>query len=221
MTQSRLNRIQTVLRRRQLDCTVILDNVHKPHNLSAIMRTCDAIGIDKIHAVQNDGKTKTSSHTASGSQKWVTVEQHPTGVSAIHHLQQQGMKIYAAHLSEQAVDYRSIDYTQPVAILMGQEKWGVSEACAAEVDGHITIPMLGMVESLNVSVAAAVILYELQRQRAAKGMYEVSQFNPEELDRLTFEWSQPKMTRYYQRQNLPYPDLDEDGDIIPPNIDQE
>lgn len=214
MTAQRLNQIKNVLRQRQFDATVILENVHKSHNLSAIIRNCDAVGIAEVHAVDGDAGWHTSNHTASGSQRWVNVHKHTDIDTCFAHLKQQGKTLYAAHLSDEAVDFRDIDYTQPFALLMGQEKFGVTPETAAKVDGHISIPMHGMVESLNVSVATAVILYEMQRQRLAAGLYEHCQLDPDRFEKTVFEWCQPKMARFYQDRNLPYPPLDEDGDII-------
>jgi tRNA (guanosine-2'-O-)-methyltransferase len=214
MIPQRYQRLKQVLDRRQLDLTVLMENVQKSHNLSAIVRTCDAVGIDRIHAVYDRQNAPTYSITARGSQKWVNRQIHPDLNTAIDYLRQQKFSIYAAHFSERVVDYREVDYTQPTAILLGAERWGVSEEAAKLVDGHIVIPMLGMVKSLNVSVAAAVILFEAQRQRTEAGLYQRSQFDRETYQKILFEWSHPKIAAIYRQQGKPYPILDEDGEII-------
>ena len=203
-----------MLAQRQFDFTVILENVHKPHNLSDIVRSCDAVGVAEVHAIQSaDHFGKVPAHTAAGSDRWVKVNRHTNTPTCLNTLKQRGFKIYAAHLSDQAQNFRDIDLTQPNAVLFGQEKWGVSKTAAAQADGHIIIPMHGMVDSLNVSVAAALILYEMQRQRQQVGAYDTCQLPAAELEHKIFEWCQPKMARYYRDKGLPYPEFDEDGYI--------
>ena len=213
MIPRRYERLKQVLSKRQADLTVITEDVHKPHNLSAIIRTCDAVGVLEVHAVNSNSKMPTYSPVAKGSDKWVNLHTHPKLENAIAQLQQRNIKIYAAHLSDKAVDYRDLDYTKPTAILMGAEKHGVSDLAANLVDGHIIIPMFGMVESLNVSVAAAVILFEAQRQRLAVGMYDRPSVDKETFNQIIFEWGYPDIAAMYRRRGEPYPPLNEDGSI--------
>ena len=127
----------------------------------------------------------------------------------------------AAHLSEQAVDFRQVDYTEPCVIIMGTEKLGISEEVAEIADEHIVVPMLGLGQSLNVSVATAVILYEAQRQRWEKGCYERgTTIDPETYRTTLFEWMQPKLTRYCKQKGIPYPNIDEDGDVVDHELTQ-
>ena len=214
MTKPRLERVTHVLAQRQINTAVLLDQVHKPHNLSAIIRTCDAVGIPQVHAVESHDALRTFNGTSMGSHNWVDLHIHNTFDAAIKAVKAQGMTVYAAHLSDQAVDFREPDYTQPCTILMGAEKHGVSDIAAAAADQHIIIPMLGMVESLNVSVATAVIAYEMQRQRVANGQYEQQQLDEASFEKLKFEWLQPKMAQHYRNKGQPYPPLDDDGDIV-------
>ncbi len=188
MTEARRRRIEEVLRRRQPDLTVLLENVHKPHNLSAILRSCDAVGVLEAHAVNPTGGVPTFNETSGGSHKWVYLRVHPDIQTAIGHLRERGFRIYATALREDAQDFREVDYTQPTAILLGAEKWGVSEETLALSHGAIKIPMLGMVQSLNVSVAAAVILFEAQRQRLKAGLYEHPRLDPELYQRVLEDW---------------------------------
>ncbi|MBE9047042.1 tRNA (guanosine(18)-2'-O)-methyltransferase TrmH [Pleurocapsales cyanobacterium LEGE 10410] len=213
MIPRRYARIKQVLDRRQPDLTVLTEDVHKPHNLSAIIRTCDAVGVFAVHAVNRHSNTPTYSQVAQGSEKWVKLSSHSDIKTAIKHLQQQH-RVYAAHLSDTAVDYRQIDYTQPTAILLGTEKWGVTPEAAGLVDGHIIIPMQGMVQSLNVSVANAVILFEAQRQRLQAGLYDRVRLDPETYRRVLFEWGYPDIAALYHRQGKPYPRLGEQGEIL-------
>ncbi len=210
----RYHRIKQVLEKRQPDLTVLTEDVHKPHNLSAIIRTCDAVGILDVHSINTTDDFPTFSQVSQGSDKWIFLHTHPDIQTAITHLKSQNVNIYAAHFSEQSLDYRDIDYTQPTAILLGAEKWGVSEQAANLVDGHIIIPMLGMVQSLNVSVAAAVILFEAQRQRLAKKMYDISRLDAARYHKILFEWSYGDLAKLYQKQRKNYPSLGENGEII-------
>ncbi len=220
MLPRRYQRICQTLDHRQPDLTILTEDVHKPHNLSAIIRTCDAVGVFEAHAINVvvDGEElPTFSQVAQGSEKWVYLHRHESIQTAIAHLQSRHFKVYAAHLSENAVDYRKVDFTQPTALLMGAERWGVSEAAASLVDGHVVIPMMGMVQSLNVSVAAAVILFEAQRQRLEAGYYDQPRLDAAVYEKALFEWGYPDLVQHYLDRQLPYPRLSHDGQILPPN----
>ena len=214
MMPRRYRRIREVLDKRQPDLSVMMENVHKPHNLSAILRTCDAVGAFEAHAVSQKGEVQTFNSTAQGSQKWVKLTVHPGTDEAIAHLQSRGFKVYAAHLSEKAIDYRKIDFTKPSTVLLGAEKWGVSDRAAELCDQHIIIPMVGMVESLNVSVANSVILFEAQRQRMIAGMYDAPRIEPEDYERILFEWAYPDLAEKYRQRNERYPKLDDEGQLL-------
>ncbi|WP_223789888.1 tRNA (guanosine(18)-2'-O)-methyltransferase TrmH [Marinicella meishanensis] len=213
MTPERFHKLQQVLQARQTDLTVVMDWVHKPHNFNAIIRTCDAVGVFETHYIPVEEGFRPLTNTAKGSQKYVLAHQHDCFADVAKQLQQSGHQLLAAHLSAEAVDYRQIDYTQPTAIVMGAELEGVSPDTAAQVDQHIVIPMVGMVESLNVSVACALVLYEAQRQRQAAGMYTSQSLDQATFERVLFEWCWPKIARMCQRQNKPYPVLDENGEF--------
>ena len=213
MTPERYRRIVTVLQRRQPDLTVILEGVHKPHNLSAIQRSCDAAGVLEAHAIAPERPYRVHKATASGSARWVEVHSHASTEAAIGLLRRTGHRIYAAHLSPTAVDFRAPDYTRPTAFLLGTEKYGVSERALALADTHVVIPMYGMVASLNVSVAAALLLYEAQRQRQAAGLYDRCRLAPDRYRSLVFRWGYPRLARRFDALGLPYPDIGEDGRI--------
>jgi tRNA (guanosine-2'-O-)-methyltransferase len=213
-TTERFHRVRRVLERRQPDLTVVMENVHKPHNFSAVVRTCDAVGVFEAHAVTPDGDLSVADAVAKGTRRWVRVRTHASLYECFDPLREDGFQILAAHPHERSVDFRSADFTRPTAILLGQEKDGVSPEAAARADGWIVIPMLGMVASLNVSVAAALILFEAQRQRAAAGMYEHSRLDPETFRRTLFEWAYPRLADKCRREGVPYPPLGEDGEIL-------
>ena len=119
----------------------------------------------------------------------------------------------AAHFSEDAVDFRTIDYTQPTVLLVGSELFGVSEQAAQSSDQHIIIPMLGMVQSLNVSVATAIILYEAQRQRELAGFYKERQLDDSQCEFLRFAWLHPQVKSFCDKFSIRYPNINQNGDI--------
>ncbi|MEO1174383.1 MAG: tRNA (guanosine(18)-2'-O)-methyltransferase TrmH, partial [Myxococcota bacterium] len=178
MTPERFARIRAVLDKRQPDLTVLMENVHKPHNYAAVIRSCDAVGCFEAHGVLYNEQLSNKIASAAGARKWVSVRDHSTIADAIGHLQERKFKVMAAHLSERSIDYRDHDFTEPTCILLGQELDGVTEDALNRVDGELHAPMHGMVESLNVSVAAAVILFEAQRQRTAAGFYAAPRLPP-------------------------------------------
>ena len=214
MTRRRYERILGVLSKRQPDLTILAESVHKPHNLSAMLRSCDAVGIGRVLALNPTGGIPTYNDTSGSAEKWVALEVHPALEPALGAVRAEGMQVLAAHLSPQARDYRDVDYTRPSCIIFGNEKQGVSAAAAAAADEHIVIPMLGMVQSLNVSVATAVILFEAQRQRRTAGLYDGPRLPPEELRRSAFRFLHPRQALALEASGEPFPELDEDGSIL-------
>lgn len=216
MSPERYARICEMLATRQPDLTVCLEQVHKPHNISAIIRTADAVGVHQVHAVWPTTRMRTLVSSAAGSNSWVSVKTHPTIGDAVGHLKAQGMQILATNLSARAVDFREVDYTRPTCVLLGQEKTGITEEALALADQDIVIPMIGMVQSLNVSVASALILYEAQRQRQNAGLYhrDNSMLDKEEQQRLLFEGGYPVLANVAKRKGLPRPQIDEQGQVV-------
>jgi len=214
MTPERFARLRAALDRRQTTLTVLMENVHKPHNYSAVLRSCDAVGIHAAHAVSTDQLVQTYPLSSASAAKWVGVEVHPEIDAACGHLKDGGFTILAADFGDDARDFRDIDYTAPTAILLGAERDGLSAEAARWADQRIVVPMEGLVQSLNVSVACAVILFEAQRQRRAAGMYERRHLADEVHGPLLFEWAYPEIAAYCRQRALPYPPLDADGEII-------
>ena len=215
MSPERFARIRQMLALRQPDLTVCLEEVNKPHNLAAMIRTCDAVGIASVHAVWPQAM-RMNNHAAKGSHYWVRVDHHDTIGEAVSTLRGQGMQILATHLSDRAVDFREIDYTRPTAILFGAEKHGISAEALALADQDIIIPMVGMAQSLNVSVASALILYEAQRQRQLAGFYQRSTclLSRDEQDQLLFERGYPVLARVCKHKQMPYPPLGDQGELL-------
>jgi len=206
--------VDRVLAQRQPDLTVLAEALHKPRNFSAIIRTCDAVGINEVHAVPGADGVAVHWNTSQGAEKWVRVRRHENLAVACAHLHDAGYQLIAAHLSDAAVDYREIDYTRPTALMVGTELWGVSEAALTVADREIVIPMKGMTQSLNVSVACAIVLYEALRQRDAAGLYAARRLRGDTYERQRFEWLHPGVARFCRERGLDYPDLDAAGRII-------
>lgn len=215
MNERRYRRICQMMAMRQPDLTICLEEIHKPHNVSAIVRSADAVGIQQIHAIWPDQQVKLSVSSAAGSNSWVKVISHQSTQDAIAHIKSQNMQILATNLSEHAVDFREIDYTRPTCIMMGQEKTGISQTALALADKHIIIPMAGMVQSLNVSVASALILYEAQRQRQLAGMYDRkhSILSVQEQQEWLFEGGYPVLAEVAKRKGLSRPFINSQGQI--------
>lgn len=214
MTPERFAQLNAVLDRRQPDLTVLMDDVHKSHNLAAILRTCDAVGVLEAHAVSPGGEVARHMHRAGGSAKWIEVTPHASVDAACDRLEAEGFRIVAAHFSARAVDFRTIDYTRPTALLLGAEKRGVAAGAAHRAHDHVVVPMHGQVASLNVSVAAAVVLFEAERQRAAAGLYAHPRLPSARRQRLLFEWAYPRIAGWCRQRGRPYPALDEHGALV-------
>jgi tRNA (guanosine-2'-O-)-methyltransferase len=215
MTPRRFQRLRDTLARRQPDLTVLMDNVHKPHNFSAVLRSCDAVGVLAAHGVWPSARLRPLGATSGGAGKWVRVHTHADVATATRALRAAKLRIVAAHASEGARDYRELDYTRPTAFVLGAELEGVSDQAQRLADVHVAIPMLGFAESLNVSVAAALLLFEAQRQRLAAGLYARSRLDPEVHARTLFEWAHPDVAAHCRRHGLAYPSMGEDGAIDP------
>jgi len=217
MTPERIEKLRAVLDRRQPDLSVITDYVHKGRNLSAIVRTADAVGIADVHCVIGDKDYRSFRGTALGSHRWVNVERYNTVEVPVAALKARGFQIVAAQLSERAIDYHQLDYTLPTALLLGAEKEGLSQHASDLADHHVTIPMVGMVESFNVSVAAGIILAEVQHQRQQKKYYDKRRISPAHYQRLFFEWAHPTVWQFCRDKGLDYPPLRDDGEIDNPS----
>ena len=212
----RFERLQAVLNHRMADLTVLLEHVEKPHNLSAILRSCDAVGALEAHIVSFDGRPRTFNSTAQGSQKWVPLHDHPDIDSAIGTLKGQGFRIYGTHLGVEAKDYRDCDFTGPTAFVLGAEKWGLTDRARDLMDEALFIPMRGMVQSLNVSVAAATLLFEAlrQRQQAGTAPSKGEGLSADHYKQLLFEWSYPQVADWCRQQGRPYPELNAEGELM-------
>jgi len=176
LTTERSEKLKALAANRQPSLTIILENVHDPHNLGAVLRTCDSVGIVEIHAlytIESKFKLKawTGHRSSSGAKKWVQVHYHDNVDDCFAAVRQKHDKIYGTHLAEDTVSLYKLDMVQSMALLFGNEHRGVSDEALAQLDGNFLIPQVGLTKSLNISVACAVSLYEAKRQRLVAGMY--------------------------------------------------
>ncbi len=190
MTSERKNKITHVLNKRQPDLTLIFENVHDPHNIAAVMRTCDAVGVQDIYILntkENQTKRfgKKSSASAAG---WLTIHQFEDTKACFEEVKNKYEHVVATHLGEEAVSLYELDLTQSMALVFGNEHSGVSQEALAFCDGNFIIPQVGMVQSLNISVACAVSLYEAFRQRNEKGFYAQTRLSPDYYQNLAAKW---------------------------------
>ena len=191
MTPEREKRLKYVLQNRQPDLTVVLENVFDPHNISAVMRTCDAVGIQDIYVLN----TKISRHkkwgarSSSSAAKWLTIHEHSDASVCFAELRKKFPVILTTHLSSSAISLFEIDFTKPVALVFGNEHDGVSEEIRGLADGNFVIPQVGMIQSLNISVACAVSLYEAFRQKQAAAHYDKNKLPETDQQDLWKIWS--------------------------------
>ena len=186
MTERRRARIEQVLRHRQKDLTLVLANIHDPHNVSAIYRSCDAFGVASVHLYYTTcAFPALSKKTSASARKWVDTVRHDDRESLFAALRARPCQVLATSCTPSARPVGDYDFTKPTAIIMGNEHAGVPEELIPHVDGEVYIPMFGMIKSFNVSVAAALMLAEASRQRREAGMYErMSWTNEEYAERL-------------------------------------
>lgn len=190
-TERRQRRIRQVLERRQPDLTVVLENVHDAHNVSAVLRSCDAVGIVEVHTIYSVDARPDRAYartTSASAAKWVEVNQHESVSACYRSLHARGFTILATALTEASKTLYETDLTEQVALVFGNEMRGLSAEAIDRADGAFEIPMHGMIESLNISVACAVTLFEAARQRSAAGHYERPKLDPHSLDARVADW---------------------------------
>lgn len=188
-TPEREARIRRVLAFRQHDLALVMANIHDPHNVSAIYRSCDAFGVPLVYQYY----TRTAfphlgEKSSASARKWVRSERHQTPESLMAALRDKGMAVYATSCSPGARPVADYDLAKPVAVIMGNEHSGVDPELLPLVDGELYIPMYGMIQSFNVSVAAALILSEASRQRFLAGKYASPTCPAEELEAMVQAW---------------------------------
>ena len=190
MTPERYKRLTAVLNHSQPDLTVVLENVFDPHNVSAVMRTCDAVGIQDVYILNNriPPHKKWGYRSSSTAAEWLTIHQFTDAEKCFEEVRKRYQKVYTTHLGNEAVDLYSLDLTQSVALVFGNETFGVSDDIRRFSDGDFIIPQVGIIKSLNISVACAVSLYEAFRQKNSKGHYQDSRMPQSQADAISSAW---------------------------------
>ncbi len=198
MTPERKQKLLTVLNRRQSNLTVVLENVFDPHNVSAVMRTCDSVGIQDMYTINTRVAPvrEWGFKSSSSARKWITMHQFTDVQECFEALRKQYDKIYTTHLADDSMGLYDIDFTQSIALVFGNETFGVSNEVRALADGNFVIPQVGIIQSLNISVACAVSIYEAYRQKKAAGHFNQPSFSDERSTQLLTEWG-------FKEQDLP------------------
>jgi tRNA (guanosine-2'-O-)-methyltransferase len=190
MTPQRYQRLSSVLNHRQPDLTVVLENVFDPHNVSAVMRTCDAVGIQNVYILNNriPPHKKWGYRSSSTAAEWLSVHQFTDAESCFEEVRKKYKKIYTSHLGEDSKGLYRMDFTESIALVFGNETFGVSDEIRKFSDGDFIIPQVGIIKSLNISVACAVTLYEAFRQKNEKGHYDENRLPRMDLVNLKEKW---------------------------------
>lgn len=195
MTPERLAKITEVLNNRQPDLAVVMEDIEDPHNIFAVTRTCDAVGIQDIYVINTRMKKhkKHGKASSSSAAKWLTIHKFEYLDECMEVVKNRYDKVYASYLDDTARSFYDVDFTESVALVFGNEKKGVSDEMLGYCDGRFVIPQAGMIQSLNISVACAVTLYEARRQRMGKGYYNGEPRMPETERRILIEkWGQSR-----------------------------
>jgi len=190
MTPEREQRLRSVLNKRQNDITVVLENVFDPHNIAAVMRTCDAVGIQDIYVLNSKiaRHKKFGQKSSSSAAKWLSIHQFTDAGECFTALRQHYKRILTTHLSSDAIALHEIDFTDSIALVFGNEHEGVSEEIRALADGNFIIPQVGIIKSLNISVACAVTVYEAMRQKTLANHYAAPALSEQRYQQLLNEW---------------------------------
>ncbi len=190
---TREEKIERVLKKKQPDFTLVFEEVKNPHNIYAITRTCDSMGILDMHAVYKKGSSmpspkKSGKRSSSSGNKWINVINHDDIDECMESIRNEGFLICCTDLRKDSVSIYDFDFTRKIALVVGNERYGVSDSMSKHADHNLFVPQIGMIRSLNVSVATAVILYEAYRQRLDKGHYNKCKLSPLEYKNLHDKW---------------------------------
>jgi tRNA (guanosine-2'-O-)-methyltransferase len=189
LTERREQKFRQVIARRQPDLTVVMENIHDPHNVSAVLRSCDAVGVFRVELLYTVEKLpRIGKKSSSSASKWIERRVHKSVDECYARLRAEGFTVFATTLGAKTISLHDADFVAPTALVFGNEHRGVSNEAAEKADARLMIPMMGMVQSLNVSVAAAVTLYEAMRQRIAAGRYARPSFSEAEAVALLSDW---------------------------------
>lgn len=191
ISEERYKKLSSVLSKRQQDFTVVLENISDPHNLSACLRSCDAVGVLEVCLIYDGSQhfPKLGEKSSASARKWIDYKKFRSVAECYKYLREKGMKIFTTHMASNSISLYSIDLTNPTALVFGNEHSGISEEALSLADGNFLIPQVGMIQSLNISVACAVSVYEVYRQRSAAGLYEKSRMNDDDFSAHLKNWA--------------------------------
>lgn len=190
MTPERSEKLISVLNKRQAGLTIVMENIEDPHNISAVMRTCDSVGIQDIYILNNrqPRHNRFGPRSSSSAAKWLSVHQFDNTEECIAQLRKNYDTILTTHLTGGSVSLYELDLTKNIALVFGNEHYGVTDEIRALADGNFMIPQIGIIRSLNISVACAVTIYEAYRQRSAAGLYDAASLPADRIKELRQEW---------------------------------
>jgi len=190
MTPERREKLLSVLNKRQNNITVVLENIFDPHNEAAVMRTCDSVGIQDIYTINNriPPRKKWGFRSGSSAKKWLTIHEFNNATDCFKELRSKYSKIFTTHLASDSVSVYNIDFTESIALVFGNERFGVSDEARALSDGNFIIPQYGIIQSLNISVACAITIYEAFRQKEKAGHYQSASISIEKRNQLFEDW---------------------------------
>ena len=188
-TKERIQKVKRILSLRQPDLRVVLEEVTNTHNASAVVRTCDAAGILYLDIISSAGEPfPVNEAISTRAEKWLHFSNFSSTEECLTHLKKNGFKIASTYLGDESIPYTAIDYAQPLALVFGNESEGISEEARSMADFVIKIPMIGMAQSLNLSVSVGIILYEAMKQRMEKDFYKEKRLTPREFESFMKTW---------------------------------
>lgn len=188
-TKERIQKVKRVLSLRHPDLRIVLEDVTNTHNASAVVRTCDAAGILYLDIISSSGEPfPVNEAISTRAEKWLHFSHFRSTEECLSQLKKKGFKIAATYLGDESIPYTAIDYTQPLAVVLGNESEGISEKARDLADFNIKIPMIGMAQSLNLSVSVGIILYEALKQRMEKGFHKENRLSQKEFKSFMKTW---------------------------------
>ena len=207
INQKRKERIKEILSQKQPTLQVMLDDVSNSQNVSAIIRSCDGVGVLNLYySTKDDLNLRIHKTITQGTHRWLNRERidYKDRVDFLRKRQKEGFQVVVTHLAEKSVSFTKVDYTKPTLLVMGNEHEGISDEVLAVADKNIVIPMRGMAQSLNVSVATALILYEAGRQRDEAKMYDKAQISMENMEKIMEDWIYRDVIRHRSKGRVFY-----------------
>ncbi len=205
ITSERHDKMLNVLKDRTRHVTIALEDIFQPHNISAVLRSCDGFGISSVHIIENKNKFQVNPDVALGTEKWVEIKKYDKNQfntpECIDQLKKQGYQIVATALHKNSISLQDVNINQKTALLFGTELNGLSDYAMEQADFFMNIPMFGFVESFNISVSVAICLFYLKEKLINSDI--PWQMSEEERESLLYLWlknsvkSSPELVRKF------------------------